>query len=456
MPGVYVDLNRYPLAGSDLDMLLQRGVTSFLIQGAPSRATLYAIEKAGGTVIIAMNNRFPVDKTVRRILFENPAYVEEVSAWAAIPPVTEVIVFWGPFNVEKAFSRLEELMTQAPLYVFSCTKLAGQRLTAGYRYHEIIAGLDDVPARTVAAASYIVDTSLFRDKNQVSVRTAVAVLKNTGKPVFVDSNWLLTTLKSDPLYGIASTVLPEEKDWIPEKPQGAITFISAVLALVWLVFAVLFYNDPTYRKSIHRFFVNHTFFARDVINKHIRLSQSSWTITASSMVLVGLMMESVFQFLIEPTALEVLKNNISLVQWASNLPFGFFTAGVLLQLGIVVVSLLWLRFSLPNVREMVQFTPIYAFTFHIHLAVIPLVIVLSISGSSLALVMSWGVISMFALTFLSYYITAIDFTQTNPRARRRIFFTTIIPFTALVVIVALFLFYQTPFGEAVRYASSVG
>jgi hypothetical protein len=168
------------------------------------------------------------------------------------------------------------------------------------------------------------------------------------------------------------------------------------------------------------------------------------------------MMESVFQFLIEPVALEVLKSNISLVQWASKLPFGFFFAGVLLQLGIVVVSLLWLRFSLPNVQDMAQFTPIYAFTFHIHLVVIPLVIVLSISGSSLALVMSWGVLSMFALTFLSYYITAIDFTQTNPQARRRIFLTTIIPFTALVVGIALFLFYQTPFGEAVLYASSAG
>jgi hypothetical protein len=458
LPGAYFSDVHQPALEEQIVFLRSRGITSFLMHGVPRESLVNLFKDSTLTVMIALPNHYPTGRTATAFgtqFFASESY-RQLDAFA--PVVQDWILFWVPQDPLAAFSEVEAL-TPVPrlLENASYVRLSGADEPSNRRFHELITSPEALAVRSADAASFILDTRLFSSAERLTIRTLLNSLLENNDQVYVDSNWLLTELRRDPLFGLTDATFntPVTGKTVVQTNDHAISFISAVLAIIWLVFALHFYNDPTYRKSIVRFFFNHSFHASDIINRHIRLSGSALLITASSMVLVGVLMESVFQFLIAPVPLEILKSNIWAVELASRLPFGFFFAGMAGQGVIIGISVLWLLISLPKASHVSQILGIYAWTFHIHLVVIPLVIVLAITGISLGVVLIWGVLLLTALTLFGFYIVAWDFMRATSNARSMIYSRAIVPFTITLFLLFFLLYNQTSFGEAIVFAASV-
>lgn len=455
-PGVFVDVTPGSKYEADVETLLLQGVKNWFFLGIPSENTLSKLDAAGVSVVVALDWKYLTRFQLQHRFDEGQNPVKESEKLARHPSVNGVVYFWCVSDPDLGLKQAAT-KKRAALPELVHVKLAGYEENTGKRAYELLHP-DAFPIGKPIpefSAPVILDTRLFRDVNASAIRTLIGQLSQQTT-VFVDIEWLANQMEHDPLFGL-STSAPVSSAITSElhPPKQDTGFISALLVFIWLLFAMHFYSDPTYRKSIGRFFLNHSFFASDVFNRHIRLSSSGWLVAFQGMVLIGLVLESLFQFVVTPAALEILASNIVLVQMARDVSAGYFFLGFFFQAAVVAISVLWLRIGLPGVRYVSQILPVYAWTFHIHLVVIPLIIVLCISGSSLAVVITWGVLMLTFLTLLSFYIVGLDYIRINAAGRTRVFYFTLLPFTTLLFLIYLLLFNETAVVQSIVYAASL-
>lgn len=334
-------------------------------------------------------------------------------------------------------------------------RFAGFDTGSAHPFFSLITKPDRLDLIDSRSAGLIIDTRLFPATSEEQIDRLLFSLSQGSIPVFINADQLLQQLKGDSFFGLQADFRFSPAGDPPSSSPSNTTAIAILLTVVWLWFSFRYYSDPTYRKSISRFFFNHSFHASDVFNRRLRITHSAWVLSVQSALLFGLALETLFRFVVTPAEREILTANVPLIAAADSLIFGFFIAGAAAQSALILLSLIWLRFGLPGARSFGQILPIYAWTFHIHLVVIPLIIVMCVSGWTLAFVTFWAVVVLTGLTLLSFYIVAWDVLRMSPSKSRLIYSRTIAPYTVMVSGFYLALYLRSSLLEAIVYAANI-
>lgn len=231
------------------------------------------------------------------------------------------------------------------------------------------------------------------------------------------------------------------------KTQRHGNWVIVILILVWLSYAVHYAFEPTYRKSIGRFFFNHSFFANDILNRHERIGFSSVIVLIQVVVLSGIMFETVFSYFFDDITKRIVIENLEIARIFDLIPFGFFILGVLVSLLIMGVSIFWLRFGLPNIKFLTQITPIYTWFYHAHLVAIPLVIVATMMNPPNVTLLLIGLAAWFMVNFGAFVLVCLDDAKQNISRKQFIYSRTLYPYIFLTVLVMVLMnylgFFQT-------------
>lgn len=231
-------------------------------------------------------------------------------------------------------------------------------------------------------------------------------------------------------------------------------WVSVLLLLIWMSYAAHFSYEPTYRKSIARFFFNHSFFANDVLNRHERIGISSFIVIMQSCLLVGLALEVYASYFLTDAARQILGANHLIFRVFNVVPWGYFLLGILICAMNILLGLLWLRFTLPGVKFLYQVTPLYSWFYHTLFLIIP-VWVIAMKFPHLGFLVN---LSAFATLFVllgAFIVVVLDGVKQNPALRQQIFLRTLYPYVVLVLLFGYFILYPTGFYSSLAFANEI-
>jgi hypothetical protein len=237
-------------------------------------------------------------------------------------------------------------------------------------------------------------------------------------------------------------------------PASTGNWATVLLLLIWISYAGHYAYEPTYRKSIARFFFNHSFFANDVLNRHERIGLSSLVVIIQSCLLVGLALEFYSSYFLTEAARQVLSSNHFFFKVVNLIPWGYFLLGSVFCGINILLGLTWLRFALPEVRFMYQVTPLYSWFYHTLFIIVPIwVVAMKFPGLNILVLLS----AFFTILVLfgAFVVVASDAAKQNPALRQQIFLRTLYPYLILIGVLGYFLLVPTGLYSSFAFANKL-
>ncbi len=236
---------------------------------------------------------------------------------------------------------------------------------------------------------------------------------NSSMPVFVDMQWLMNTMDRHPTVGSTLRLFTSDSNFIFPTPEEEIPSeskhdpIVLLLLIIWGVFFANYNVSPVYRKSLNRYFLSHTFFVDDVMQRHIRTSGATTTLLLQHSLLAGICIYSMAYTLLSPVGLEALFYHYPALGVAGNSLASLFLLGCLLSLALSIVSILWISLSNKKIREYNQVVNLYAWPLQLNFVVATLMVILLKAGSSGFLIVGLGTIFILIQLF-AFLVTSAD------------------------------------------------
>jgi hypothetical protein len=143
---------------------------------------------------------------------------------------------------------------------------------------------------------------------------------------------LYDVLKKDPGF-----LVPNDRQQNNDADVGLAAMWLIIVLMIW---AIHYSFDPTYRKSIQRFFQSNRIFIEDLVNKRSRMFFSNYISLAYICVLFGIAILAVSEYMIDETGIQLIRHFIPFITDDNYLIFGFWM-GFLLAFIFFLVLIPW-------------------------------------------------------------------------------------------------------------------
>ncbi|MEX0905686.1 MAG: hypothetical protein WD604_05490 [Balneolaceae bacterium] len=230
--------------------------------------------------------------------------------------------------------------------------------------------------------------------------------------IIIPAEWLFNRIEQQPeLEYVFSSYIAGNPIPFPlpaETPPRPITNWSVVLLFfIWASFVIHFRYQPVYTHSLSRYFLNHTFFVKDVMEHRIRNATPGLILYAQHALLTGLFLYVSSEVLVSNIGLAALSHHFSNFLIEGHELISLFFLGVFTALVLQTVSILWIYAFNKKLRFFSQVLNLYCWPFHLNLVVVTFLVVFNLQGSADVWVLSLSLV-FGIIWFLSFNIAAID------------------------------------------------
>lgn len=221
-------------------------------------------------------------------------------------------------------------------------------------------------------------------------------------------------------------------------PSGVVVTLFIVVGLWLFTFAFM----PSYRKSLSRYVLTHSFFVADVVYRRIRINGAMTVLWLLSATLSGLFLIVAVELLLSPHALEWIESTI------------FPPNDVLLFLIGFLLSLIWDGLMMLWLYATGHRTPaLYLWPRHLHFGIV--ILLVAIAGGSPLAWMAPLLLFLFPLIWIfSFYQSLHDHGASMGSKRTRGLLLTALPHV-LLTIIALQQLLQSDLWETMRMLLSL-
>lgn len=239
---------------------------------------------------------------------------------------------------------------------------------------------------------------------------------NDQKPVFVNGDWLLSTIHKHPqfkstlrsLCNEADAIFPVPKESLPKPDRSPLPVI--ILFVVWGIAALHYNTSPLYRKSLFRYFGAHKFFIDDIFHRQIRSALPAFLIIFQNALLVGACAFISFNTFWSKNGKEALFYHFPAFKAFGANPISLLIWGLIVSISISLVGIIWLYLSHRRSNSMIQTATIFAWPLHLNLITGTIAIANFSAGGNNLVIAIFSVITI--LIFLSSFIfTSIDISR---------------------------------------------
>ncbi len=215
---------------------------------------------------------------------------------------------------------------------------------------------------------------------------------------FVDNEFnsalrtLIKEIQSDPEY-----LLPMAETEEAHEEDGYSIF---VFLTIMVIFGIHYAFDPTYRKSLQRFFQSNRIFVDDLVQRRAKLTFSNYIVMMYILLLSGTFVMAITEFKVSRSGVELLSHFVPFLGPENVLLFGFLT-GVAISTTVLGLLIPWGAYMNKGTAQFMGYVTIILWPNHILFMLVLLSIVLAriFNAPYIAAVLSLFVA---ALPILSY------------------------------------------------------
>lgn len=149
---------------------------------------------------------------------------------------------------------------------------------------------------------------------------------------FTQAGKLYDILRKDPGF-----LVPNDRQENGDSNMGLAMMWMIILLMIW---AIHYSFDPTYKKSIQRFFQSNRIFIEDLVNKRSRMFFSNYLSLAYICMLFGIASLGIAEYMIDATGIQLIRHFIPFIDKENFLLFSFLS-GFLLALLLFLVLIPW-------------------------------------------------------------------------------------------------------------------
>jgi hypothetical protein len=179
---------------------------------------------------------------------------------------------------------------------------------------------------------------------------------------------LINEIQSDPEYLLSVAPTPDEKH-----QDGYSIFIFLVIIVI---FGIHYAFDPTYRKSLQRFFLSNRIFVDDLVQRRAKLTFSNYIVILYISLLSGTFLMSIAEFKVSTSGVELLSHFVPFLSSDNVLVYAFMTGSTI---SVLVMSflILWGAYMNKGTTQFMSYVTIILWPNHVLFGLVVLSIVLA-------------------------------------------------------------------------------
>lgn len=236
---------------------------------------------------------------------------------------------------------------------------------------------------------------------------------NRDAILFMNDDWLINAQSAYPQISRILSEYARSPDAVFPLPEEQFitsyshNWIILILLILWGSFAATYNFEPTYRKSLPRYFVGHKFFVDDIVNRQIRPVLPTVVILLQHALVGGIFLYSTSYALFSQRGMTALLHHIPWLGLLGEQYMGIFRTGTLLTFGFEVLCLAWLYFISREVKYFSQVATLYAWPLQLNLFVVTIMVTLLMTHHLQIFLIPAGI--LFLIIMLSAFLmTAFD------------------------------------------------
>lgn len=264
---------------------------------------------------------------------------------------------------------------------------------------------------------------------------AAYVLNSEGWPT--EFTGLVQALRNDPDF-----VMPrsDEDTGHPESGYSVLLYVI-LLITVGMHYAI----DPTYRKSINRFFQSNRFFVDDLVNRRLKLSISNYIVAAQLCLLYGIAAMAFAEFGLSEAGIWMVGHFLPIHSYEAVMAM-FLVAGTVLGIVLCLLLILWGGFMNRDHCQINHYATILLWPQQLLLVLVPVYLVLMqlYPGSGLPS-LAWT--GMLVLPGIAYVYASAKLMKHSYRAGLPYLVLSFLPPFALLSALAYGILFSSPFPD---------
>ncbi len=199
----------------------------------------------------------------------------------------------------------------------------------------------------------------------------------------------------------------------PDSQDYALNWSVLLLFLLWAGYTGYYRLNPLYRKSVYRFFLNYTFFVKDVLMQRIRFPVDAAVLFLLSCVISGIMGFASAHMFFDSVSRKALIHYIPFVPLDWSHPAVFFAIFFMITALFIAIQIIWLRIANRHHAKTWQIATLLLWPQHLNIVIVSVGVMLLRSYPSV-IVVSVMFLIFWSITFISFFTTAYNMRRIYP------------------------------------------
>lgn len=236
----------------------------------------------------------------------------------------------------------------------------------------------------------------------------------------------------------------------PAAPAPRLHFSAVFLLLLWFSFGLHYFFSQSYRRSIKRYFLSHTFFVEDVLDRHVRFAVSALLVLIQTGLMWGLMFYTVVPATVSEAGFSGLSWHYPIIQQHWTLIVIFFISGTAFNL----LCVLWLAATCFRANALVQAATLQMWPMHMGLLLVTAGVTAMASGASP--VFGYALLSAFLLlNFAAFIIAAAQFSRQPSLSLPLHWLATAVLYVGIMTAAGIFFLYGSRLSEVMYLSAGI-
>lgn len=209
-----------------------------------------------------------------------------------------------------------------------------------------------------------------------------------------------------------------------------------LLLIIWVLMICLYKFRPNFSDTLYRYFLNHSFFAKDTVENRNRNFSDAFIILLLHTLIVALFFYTFSSQIFSKNGLDSLSHNYPYLLISGSETLSFFALGLLLSIFSHFISIIWIYLFNKSMNRIGQAIQLYAWGLSVNFLIVTLLVIFSFWNVSPIWI--YILSALFLITWImSFNIASID--GSRSLERRRVLYILLTFGLHTVVLVGLFL-----------------
>jgi len=452
----------------ELDLFQKSGVDYLVINKEVRPAVMDILNNYPFHIYVSIPNRFLTTSDLQnhfKQIFERcQNYIKYYDQYSTVDAygLFEYGQIQSPYFVtliQPLISRLRKNTTHPFFYLSNRDIKSDVDQILDFKILRLNNGLSDTLIQNISATNIYVTESNGKNFNVRNLERLFKKAQEYHNPtLFFSSDWLFSLYERhiqifDYIAALSHNPNSLFSTKVLSKTAPASNWLVILLLLVWCITAVHYAFEPTYRKSIQRFFYNHNFFVNDVIERHTRLSTSGLIVLLVQSLIGGMFFYAIAQYSFSQLGYEALVNHYPFLGFLAGHRISLLFIGFASVLIYNLICITWLYFGIYGINYYSQAVTLQAWTQHINVINLSIIITLIMSHSPAIPIYFFSLVFILNI-LLSFYTTVFDTIKLTDKPYLQHLYTTL-PYTITLIGMMVWILIGTHFIQVCMLALSL-